>query len=265
MQNKSVTIAAIFSSYTLTTMSSTNTGGAAGSFTRYNAKKVSEGEAVVLTATVNNGYNFEGWYIDDICVSRNLTYTYTMEKENTEIEVRYSCYTLSTVGYAVNADGKTEAGFNAGTYTQHSNTKLSVGETVTLTATVNDGYNFVGWYVNDNCVETELEYTYTMEKSHVTIKAIYSYYVLDTCAKKCGWEGDSYDHDEFSNSSLYISPVYDNAKVSIGESITVTAYDIEGYTFISWRTFEAEMTREMTYSFTMPAGDFILYAFYLEN
>ncbi len=271
VQNKDITIAAIFSYYTVTTTSSTNTGGAAGSFTRLNDKKISNGEAVALTASVNDGYNFEGWYVDGICVSRDLTYTYTMVKENINFEARYSCYYLSTVGYAKDADGNTEAGFNAGTYTKYSSENLSAGETVTLTATVNDGYNFVGWFINGNCVETDLEYTHTMEKSSVTIEAVYNYYVLSTSAK---YTWDSYKdsvgantsvHSDFSSPSMHISPIYESQKISIGTSITVEAQDIEGYTFYAWRTIDSILCPNKTYTFNMSSNDLGLYALYIRN
>lgn len=257
MQDKSVTIAAIFSSYTITTASSTNTGGAAGSFTRLNNKKVSNGETVELTATVNDGYNFEGWYIDGVCVSRNLTYNYTMEKENANIEARYSCYQLSTVGYAKNANGDTEAGFHAGTYTQYSNKNLSAGEIVTLTATVNDGYNFEGWYIDGNCVSTDFTYTHTMEKNNVIVEAVYSYYVFKTTAAI----RFSY-FDVFSEQSLYIYPIYDSKKISIGNTITVTANNVEGYTFYAWMVGDAVLTHENILTYTMPAEDIHVYAAY---
>ena len=267
MQDKSVTIAAIFSSYTITTASSTNTGGAAGSFTRLNNKKVSDGEMVELTATVNDGYNFEGWYIDGVCVSRNLTYNYTMEKENANIEVRYSCYQLSTVGYAKDASGNTEAGFNAGTYTQYSSENISVGKTVTLIATVNDGYNFAGWYIDGTCVGTELEYTYTMGKENVTIVAEYSYYTLTTTAK---WSLESGPYEasiwELDSPSIYVSPIYSNQKFSVGTSITIKANEVGNYTFYGWFTGSFTLlSQNKEYTFTMPEDDVNIYAVYLEK
>ena len=260
MQNKSVTISAIFSSYTITTASSTNTGGAAGSFTRLNNKKVSDGETIKLTATVNDGYNFEGWYIGNVCVSRNPTYNYTMKKENVNIEAKYSCYTLSTIGYAKDANGKTEAGFNAGTYTKYSNENLSVGKTVKLKATVNDGYNFMGWYVNGNCVSTNKEFTYTMGKENVQITALYSYYTITTSTlyKMSGI------HYNLKNPAYYISPVYNDQKISVGTNVTLIAKEVEGYTFDSWiNDNHILVSHDMEYSFTMQESNRELYALYI--
>lgn len=275
MQSKNVTVTAKFSSYTVNTKSSTNTSGAAGTYTTLYNQRVSEGETVELKATVNEGYNFEGWYAGNICVSRDLTYNHTMEKENVIFEARYSCYRLTTVGVAVNSYGNVDAAFNGGTYTKYSNENVSAGQTVTLTATVNDGYNFVGWYVEETCVSTNLEYTFTMEKSDVTVQAVYIYYRLTTTAANAyDWNKDqteSYDYGvlanfgEFSSPAIYISPVYKDQKISVGASITVEAKDIEGYTFYAWRTNSSILCQDKTYTFAMPAGDICLFALYVYN
>ena len=267
MQSESVTINAVFSSYTVTTRSTSNVSGAAGTFTALTDKKVSAGETVALVATVNDGYNFEGWFVGDICVSRSLTYNHVMEKKNATFEARFSCYRITTVGAAYNADGYKAAGFSAGTYTQYSNTNLSAGKTVTLTATVNDGYNFIGWYIDDSCVSTALEYTLTMEKKDVTVEARYKYYQLTTDARHCWYSyvDSPSAHDKFDSPALHISPVYNDLKVSAGTSITVEATDIAGYTFVAWRTEDAVLCQDKTYTFTMPEGDLYLYALYSES
>lgn len=268
MQNKDITIDAKFSSYTITTRSSSNEASVAGKFTNLYNKKVSVGETVELTATVNEGYNFEGWYIDDICVSKNLNYEYTMEKSDVSICAIYSGYTLTTTGCAVNSYGDEESGFAAGTYTQYAKKHISAGTTVTLAATVNDGYNFVGWYVGDACVSTSLEYSFTMGKADMSVKAKYVYYILDTCAKKydyAGYLNKPRIHYEFDSSALHVSPIYENKKMSVGTEITVTATDIEGHTFVCWRTYDSILCQDKTYSFEMVASDMYLYAYYEPN
>ena len=239
----------------------------AGSYTKLYNKKVSEGKTLELTATVNDGYNFEGWYIDGICVSRALNYTHTMEKKNVNISVNYSCYKLSTIGHTKNSYGELEAGFNAGSYTQYSNEKLSVGKTVTLTATVNDGYNFEGWYIEDVCVSTDLEYTFTMGKEDTTLVALYSYYTLKTSALYRVYGYGFYNDYRFDNPALCISPYYsDGRKISIGTSVTVTAVEVSGYTFCGWETTDGVLlTTNKEYTFAMTAGDVDIHALYIKE
>ena len=266
MQSKNVTIVACFSSYTITTSSSNNIGGTAGSFTRLNSKKISDGEKVKLTATVNDGYNFEGWYIGNSCVSRNLTYDYSMKKENVNIEARYSAYQVSTVAYAKNSEGENEASFRAGTYTTLSNYNVSAGKSVQLRATVNDGYNFVGWYIGDTCVSTEFEYTYVMDKKNVTIAAVYVYYTLTTTVEY-GSLGPGYTTDNLSASAgQYISPVYIDQKVSVGTKISLMANEVIGWKFIGWmRSDGGVLSYNRNVTFNMQAGDLCIFALYYDE
>ena len=246
-----------FSSYTLTTSTYNNVANVAGTYTKYQDTKVKIGQTVELVATVNEGYNFEGWYIGDVCVSRDLVYSYTMEPENVEICAVYSGYTLTTWGRTEGEDA-----FNAGTYTQYTQHHVSAGTTVTLTATVNEGYNFVGWYIGDACVSTDLEYTGVMPKWDVTIEAVYSCYTVDTWAT-CG-SGSNYYYkaERFDNDDDCIERDYDFEKVSVGNEITLTAKDIEGYTFIGWRTFDYYLSYDKTFTIVMTANNLEIFAVY---
>jgi len=257
MTEKNTVIEARYSSYTVSTRSENNVAGVAGTYTQLNNKKVTVGSEVALTATVNEGYNFEGWYIDDVCVSKELAYTYVMERSNVSICAVYSAYTLTTWGGAKDTWDEYEQGFAAGTYTQYAQQNISAGQTVTLTATVNDGYNFVGWYVNDTLVSTDLEYSFTMGKEDITAQAIYNYYTLFTSAKY-----DDYGHMSFENSDIFINEIYNGDKISIGETITVTANDVTGWTFVGWRTYEAILSTQKTYTFNMTSSNLELYAYY---
>ena len=188
-----------------------------------------------------------------------------MERKNVDICAKYSSYTLTTIGVAKNQAGQTESGFHAGTYTQYSNEKLSAGETVTLTATVNDGYNFVGWFIDGVCAGTNFEYTHTMGKENITIEAVYSYYTLNTWASK----GDMYivgDYqNKFSEPSICMTKVYNYEKISVGSSITLTAKDVEGKAFEGWRTEDAFLSYDKEFTFNMPAGNMDIFAVYKSN
>ncbi|MBQ7769645.1 MAG: InlB B-repeat-containing protein, partial [Clostridia bacterium] len=56
--------------------------GMAGTYTQMEDEKVSAGTQVTLTATVKSGYRFLGWYRDDVCMTKNLKYTFAMKKED---------------------------------------------------------------------------------------------------------------------------------------------------------------------------------------
>ncbi|MGN0788454.1 MAG: leucine-rich repeat protein [Christensenellales bacterium] len=83
-------------------------------------------------------------------------------------------YTLST---ATNLEG-------AGTYTQIDGDNIAVGESVTLTVTTNEGYEWLGWYVGEWLESKETTYTFEMPSRDITYTAMWriatynvSYYV----------------------------------------------------------------------------------------
>lgn len=262
VQNRDVVIQPLYSYYTVSTFSNQPAANVAGIYTKMYEEKVSFGETVTLSATVNDGYNFEGWFIDGVCVSRNLDYSYNMEKENVEIYAEYSSYQLTVIGASYNDSGKRENYFDAGTYTQHSNENISAGTPITLTATVKDGYNFVGWYVDGTCVSSDLAYNFVMGKENINIEATYFYYTLSTTAF---FRTSNYAYVEFDSPSLYINPKYEDEKISVGKEVTVVATDIEGYTFYCWKTSDSILCTEKTYTFTMPTNDVSIYALYVEQ
>ncbi len=260
MTDSNKTVEARYSSYTVNTSSKNNVANVAGTYTSLYNKKIATGDTVALTATVNPGYNFEGWYIDDVCISKTPAFSYTMERSNVEIIAVFSSYTVSTIGISYNASWKADGAFDAGTYTRMSTENVSAGKSVTLTATVNEGYNFVGWFINDTCVEPTLEYTFTMGKENVEIEARYIYYRLTVTGIRIynyGW-----NRTDLENPEMYISPVQTDAKILPGTTVTLTATEMEKHAFLGWRTNDSIVSYEMTYTFTMPAGDFYIYAEY---
>ena len=140
--------------------------GTAGTVSNYKDKIVAAGEEITLEATVNDGYNFEGWYIRGVCVSSDTSFTYVMKHESVNVEARYSCYTVTTDGY--DYEGM------AGSYTKYQNHRASIGKQVTLTATVNAGYAFGGWYVNGICVSESLSYTFAMPDRDVYVEVVFN-------------------------------------------------------------------------------------------
>ena len=255
-------IEARYAFYSLTVTSNLAQLGPAGTHTAMTDKKITPGTEVELVATVNEGYNFDGWYIGDRCISRSLSFTYTMDTFDAEIRAEYSAYTLTTVGRAKNANGNFEDTFAAGTYTKYTKQNVSVGEEITLTATVNNGYNFVGWYIGDACVSTDLTYTYTMGRENVEIVAVYVYYTLTTLASYSDERYYSYEIF-YTSSGLYIDKVYKDERISVGTEITVTARAIDGWRFAGWETDDGSfLSSDMTFTFEMSAGNLCLYAKY---
>ncbi len=108
------------------------------------------GQSATVTATVNEGYNFVGWYENDQLVSSDLAYTFKVTG-NRDLVAKF---TKNTYTVTVTAENGTATG--GGTFGE--------GAEVTVTATANTGYKFVGWYQNGapNAVSTDATYTFTV-------------------------------------------------------------------------------------------------------
>ena len=94
------------------------------------------------SALTRAGYNFISWDYDfDEPI-----------KGNTTINAQWNYFTLTT----------TRNDTSAGTVTTHNETKISIGESVTITATTNAGYKFIGWFNGETELDTNLSYTFDM-------------------------------------------------------------------------------------------------------
>lgn len=119
------------------------------------------GSSVTLNATANSGYRFVCWMENDQQVSADATYTFTANGNRTltaKFEKVYNVTVNSMAGGTATAD-KTTAG---------------VGETVSLTATPNNGYRFTGWTFSDNIIGADAfskTTSFTMPAGDVTATA----------------------------------------------------------------------------------------------
>ena len=103
--------------------------------------RVPYNQNVTLSAEPKEGYAFKGWYVDDECVSTDLSYT-TAYLGHTSVQARfYENNIRLTLSY--NDLGGTVTGGGSGLYAY--GTKLS------LRALATDGYVFTGWYIDKDC------------------------------------------------------------------------------------------------------------------
>jgi uncharacterized repeat protein (TIGR02543 family) len=185
------------------------------------------GGEVTLTATTNNGYAFLGWYDGDTKVSDELTYTFEMAEENKTYTAKWTYYTVST---------KTTLSAG-GTYTRYSDTKISAGSQVTLTATTNEGYTWVGWYDGDTKVSegTALSYTFNMPNENKTYTA--------------RWIRCPVTLSRNDTSAGTVSGV--SGATALGAETTITATTNNGYTWVGWYDGDTKVSDELTYTFVM--------------
>lgn len=128
------------------------------------------------------------------------------------------------------------------------------GEEVTMTATPNHGYEFTEWQdAIGNKVNgldgSPNKYTFTMGSEDVTYKAVFTQLPLYTLTT--GVEPS--EGGNITNKDTYSSH-------PAGETITLTAVPNTGWSFSHWEKGKSSVSKEITYSFQMPAESLSLIA-----
>ena len=110
-----------------------------------------EGKTATLTATPAEGYQFVNWTVGEEVVSTENPYKFTVTAD-VALVANFELIPPTKYNVTVTAENGTVEG--AGEYEE--------GKTATLTATANEGYEFVNWTVGEEVVSTENPYTFTV-------------------------------------------------------------------------------------------------------
>ena len=200
-----------------------------------------EGTSVTLTATNNPGYRFVGW-VDQSgqSVSSDNPFTFVATSDSTLTAKFEQVYTVTVSS----TEGGTATG--GGTYAK--------GDTVTLTATPNSGYRFVGWLESGTTVSTNTNYTF-VANSDRSLTAQF-----DRISSGGGDSDPTYSitlPSRVTGGELKLSRRY----AEKGETVTLTAIPDEGYelntlTVTDSKGKEIDLTHKggNEYTFKMPAG-----------
>lgn len=122
------------------------------------------------------------------------------------------------------------------------------GDTVTISATANKGYVFVGWYNGDNLISTDSDYSFIMGNSNISYTAKFENLpnvVLECDSKRGSVTGGKY----------YIK----------GSHVTITARARDGYSFIGWYNGEEVVSTDANYNFVIGDSDVHLIAKFSAN
>ena len=112
------------------------------------------GEEVTLTATAFASYVFAGWYNGEEKVADSAIYSFTVFG-TTELTAKFKTEKLDVILTNDMEYAGTLAGEGSYEY----------GEEVTLTATDNDGYLFIGWYDGETQISDKRIYTFNINNS----------------------------------------------------------------------------------------------------
>ncbi len=185
------------------------------------------GAAPHLLAVPNEGYTFTHWtldgehYDDDELIQPTVTGPahYVAHFEQISYEI---------MAYAIPEEGGVVTG--SGNYVY--------GQTVTLTATANEGYTFVHWTRNQEQISTNA--TYSFIASEATADAYYAVFT----------NSGSYEVTVLANPSEG-GVVTGSGIFAYGTSVVLTAMANEGYTFLYWAKNSELVSEETTYVFTL--------------
>ena len=212
--------------------------GVCGYISYNNPTNITAGNLITLKAIEKPGYTFNGWYINGEAspVSTSNTLEYTMLNQNVVFEAKFTYYTVSLDATYKNNDLSAGSLIN-----EYNNTKVTVGDKVELKATLNEGYTFLGWFINGNelPISTNLEYDYIMPKENVSIVAKYTYYLvtIETNNINAGNVGGVSDGNYVivSFNTNGANEVYDNQIVKTNTTITYPGNPTKtGYIFKGW-------------------------------
>ncbi len=172
------------------------------------------------------GYSFTGWYLGSTQVTDTngkclAVWKFTKEQKFTaNWEANKYKVTLTV----------TEKG--AGTVTGGG--EHVYDSQVTITASTNNGFTWLGWYKGEEKISSDFSYQFKMEFS-VTYTAKWI-----KCPVKVTKD---------VSTGGTVSGV---EKTIAGKETTITAKTNDGYTWLGWYQGETELTREFTYQFIMP-------------
>ena len=187
------------------------------------------GQTVTLTGTPNTGYIFFNWTKDGEVVSTEATYTFTAVDG---VGGEYVGH-FATKVFEITATANPVAG---GTITGAG--QIQEGQTCTLTAQPNTGYNFVNWTKNGEVVSTNPVYAFTVVDDEV--------YVANFALK-------TYDITVTATPVAY-GAVAGAGTYTYGTTCTLTATPYADYIFANWTKDGEVVSSDAVYSFTVEDG-----------
>lgn len=234
-----------------------------------------EGTTVPLNATAKQGYKFMGWYKDIDCT---IKVPVTDGKFKIGSDSNITLYALFKKTYTVNVIAVTDNDENnhkGGTVqinsdvasTNVTKNDVTVGETVKLTATPNEGYDFVGWYdsaTEGTQITGENPANVEIDRVNPTDRTFYARFEI----KKYTVTASAVSEDDADNTKGNKITYGDESKAQVqvivnhGGSVTFTAVpaDGSGYVFDGWYSDKTKLSDNTIYKVSSVKADQNIYA-----
>lgn len=238
-----------------------------------------EGTTVPLNATAKPGYKFMGWYKDSGCQNEAPV---TGGEFKIGSDSKYTLYALFKKTYTVNVIAVTDNDENnhkGGTVqinsdvasTNATKNDVTIGETVKLTATPKEGYDFVGWYdsaTGGTQITGENPANVEIDSVNPTDRTIYARFEIKKYTVTASAVSKDDDENTQVNKITYGNEQKAQVEVTVkhGDSVTFKAApaDGSGYVFDGWYSDKAcssnKLSDNTTYTVSSVKADQNIYA-----
>lgn len=247
-------------------------------------KTVDYGSQVTLSASPITGYSVQGFYnvesggtaLGPVTTSgstKSVTITANSANYNTDYYVRYTSneHTVTANAYYSTNNGSSySAGASGGTVKVGDSSSgatsaatVKYKHTVTLTATPESNYEFVGWFTstanNVTAFSTNTSCEYTLnEDNDVNVYAKFKYVVYTVTAQaRYTTDGSTYTAGA-NGGTVKVGSANAGAtssdSVLRGSSITLVASPASGYAFLGWfesTTASSPLSTDLSYDYTL--------------
>lgn len=199
---------------------------------------------VTIKATPNTNYVFDGWYVDGEKVASTAEYTFKMPQKNVAYLARFIAESyLLEISSEDTSKGTVWGDF--GLYPW--------GTRVTVVATPGPGYNFEGWYVDDErIIEGTSTYFFDMPQTDIKLVAKFTQTVIHSLNIKILPEQDA---GTVSGQGVY----------ELGQKVVLNATVDSKYSFQGWYLDKVLVSDELSYEVTMGDKDVVYEACYVRK
>ena len=219
-----------------------------------------EGDICTMTATASDDYQFVKWTENGVTVSTDVVYSFTVASDRTLVAVFGS-----TIPVSINVSASPVRGGSVG-----GGGEFLYGQTCTVTATPNDGYNFINWTENGTVVSVDLEYSFEVTNSRdlvanffyaAAVPSTSCYYPVDNVSAGSYVMGHldgstlavlSQNSSSVTTTSATVTPTDNGFSVEIGTNlahVTLQAYGNNGQYYIIYNNrYLARSSNSLTWS-----------------
>ncbi|MBQ8956946.1 MAG: T9SS type A sorting domain-containing protein [Bacteroidales bacterium] len=208
-------------SYTITATADPTNGGTIAGTGTYNF-----GQICTLTATPAAGFQFVNWTLMGMPLSSEPSYTFTVT-QNAAFIAHFQAMSFTINASAIPVEGGTVTG--GGTY--------NFGQSCTVTANANEGYNFVNWTENGTQVSTNASYSFTVTGS----RNLVANFEVQTIEVKVTID------------PMEAGTVTGEGTYNYGDEVTLVLNRNEDWAFQNWTENGEIVCEEMTYTFIITA------------